>query len=83
MSNKLTKRGKSLYIESWNPRSKRFINKCIQCGAEGYKPSILEDGFDDDLERSAIKRSLIKTLKPLDLDDFGYCEICSGVLHER
>ena len=37
---KYTKRGKSLYIEKWNPSAKRFINTCVICGAQGYNPSI-------------------------------------------
>ena len=51
---KKTKRGSSLYIENWNPRARRFIAVCALCGREGYRPSILEEGFE---------KYLLQTLK--------------------
>ena len=42
---KLTKRGKSLYLDKWNPYAKKYINTCCLCGAVGYDTSIEKDGF--------------------------------------
>ena len=81
---KKTKRGRSLYIESWNPTAKKFINTCVLCGAQGYRPSIEEDGFVyneakkiTDFEHWAILAELTRVLKPLPLDHLGRCPICA------
>ena len=80
---KTTKRGKSLYIDKWNPAAKRFINTCKICGAQGYAPTIEADGFvlDGggmiDGEHRAIRAELKKTFKPLELDAHGRCSHCA------
>jgi len=87
---KTTKRGKSLYIEKWNPTAKRFVNTCSVCGAQGYRPTIDEDGFvrNDakkiaDLEHRAIREELKKVLKPLPLDSHGRCSDCARVMNQK
>ncbi len=86
---KFTKRGKSLFIESWNPATKKHINTCALCGAQGYNPSIDEDGFVRehkkliDLEHRAMRDELRRTMKPLALDELGRCEICARVMDEK
>ena len=76
---KMTGRGRSHYIESWNPDAKRFINTCVICGHKGYSPTIEQEGFCDLPFRSAIYVELKKTLKPLPLDELGRCEQCASV----
>lgn len=85
---KTTKRGKSLYIEKWNPTAKRFINICSVCGAQGYSPTIDEYGFikDDvkkisDLEHEVIRAELKKVLRPLPLDAYGRCADCARIMN--
>ena len=78
---KMTKRGYSHYVESWNPGAKRFISTCILCGARGYSPTILEEGFVTENGKTnyihrAIRDELTATLKPLQLDELGRCEVC-------
>ena len=86
---KITKKGYSLYIEKWNPSAKRFINICVICGAQGYSPSIEQEGFVKqpeklaDLEHRAIYAELTKTLKPLALDSLGRCELCAKLLDKQ
>ena len=84
---KYTKRGKSLYIEKWNPSAKRFINTCVICGAQGYNPSIDDTGFVydnaqkiSDLEHRAIQAELKSVLKPLSIDSFGRCGDCARIM---
>lgn len=84
MNSKITKRGKSLYIEKWNPTSKRFVNACVICGAQGYSPTIDDDGFVydnakkiSDLEHRVIRAELKRVLKPLHLDPLGRCPDCA------
>lgn len=82
---KFTKRGKSLYIESWNPKAKRFINTCLICGKQGYSPSIDEEGFvrdggKVDYEHSAIQAELSKVFRPLPLDELGRCPDCAAIM---
>ncbi|MBR6650468.1 MAG: hypothetical protein IKL36_03565 [Clostridia bacterium] len=81
---KMTKRGRSQYIEKWNPSSKKYINTCVICGAQGYKPSIEEDDFVreniyriDDLENAAIRSELKKIFLPLPLDELNRCNDCA------
>ena len=81
---KMTKRGRSLYVEKWNPSAKKYINTCVLCGKQGFAPAILEADFVasppnklGDLERPAIRQALTKTLPPLQLDDQGRCADCA------
>ncbi len=87
---KKTKRGKSLYIESWNPSAKRFINTCALCGDVGYSPTIEEEGFIKDgeggrtnYEHAAIYAELTRTLKPLPLDAQSRCPDCARRMKEK
>lgn len=84
---KMTKRGRSLYIEKWNSVAKRFINTCSLCGKQGYSPTIDAEGFifDDarkiaDLEHRLIRAELAKVFKPLPLDALGRCPDCAAVM---
>ena len=67
---KMTKKGKSHYVESWNSKAKNFINTCALCGNQGYKPSIDDDGFVNvsdtvkNYEHNAIRNELTAILKP-------------------
>ncbi len=89
MHSKKTKKGKSLYVESWNPKSKKFINTCALCGKQGYKPSIIEDGFVNisptvkNYEHSAIRNELTAILNPLPLNEHGLCEVCENLTFKK
>lgn len=74
---KMTKRGYSHYIESWNPKAKNYLCTCVLCGATGYKPSIEEEGFADDHEHRVILAELKKVYQPLPLDALGRCPVCA------
>ena len=84
---KYTKRGHSLYVENRNPDAKRFINTCVVCGAQGYSPSIDEDGFvydkskkvNDNIHR-VIRAELTKIYDPLPLDELGRCAVCAKIM---
>ncbi len=86
---KMTKRGKSQYVDSWNPSAKRFIRTCVLCGCEGYDPSIDDDGFVNpsenvtDHEHAAIRKSLRKIMKQLPLDELGRCEDCKRAMEKK
>ena len=77
---KLLKRGKSHYVESWNRKSKNYIVTCNGCGTTGFSLGILQEGFDEILERNAIKKSLQATLNPLELNKYGFCEHCASIV---
>ena len=81
---KTTKRGRSLYVEKWNPAAKKFIQACAVCGAQGYHPGIDDDGFVcngageiSDFEHRAIRSELNRVFKPLALDALGRCAECA------
>ena len=76
---KHTKRGYSLYLENWNPAAKKYINTCAICAHKGYNPVIEEDSFCNSLEKSAIYKNLSKTLRKLELDELGRCEVCAKI----
>ncbi len=87
---KRTKRGKSLYIEKWNPTAKRFINTCAICGAQGYSPTIDEEGFVYDnankisnFKHRAIRAELKSVFKPLSLDSLGRCALCAKRMDDK
>jgi hypothetical protein len=77
------KRGQSYYSEVLNPHAKRFINRCLLCGREGFSPCILAADFESTLERSAIKRVLQSTYEALPLDESGRCEVCAAASHNE
>lgn len=75
---KLSKKGKSLYIDNWNPSAKKYINTCVLCGKRGYSPAIEEKDFLNSLERKAIYDELTKMFNSsLSVDDFGRCSDCA------
>lgn len=76
---KMTKRGRSQYIESWNKSAKKYINTCVICGHKGYSPVIDANGFCDLPGNGRIYEQLKKTLLPLPLDRLGRCEDCARV----
>lgn len=80
---KYTKRGKSLYVEHSNPDAKRFINTCALCGAQGYRPTIDEDGFTSDLIHKVIRAELKRIFSPLPLDNLGRCADCAKIMEKN
>ena len=86
---KKTKRGNSLYVESWNPSAKNFINTCRVCGKQGYSPSIDEEGFIHPSPtvtnhiHSVIHAELTTIYHPLPLDDLGRCECCARLMDSK
>ena len=85
---KMTKRGRSHFVEAFNPNAKRFINECVLCGKRGYRASIEEEGFvhpspdKTDYEHRAILAELAAVLPPLSLDEYGRCEDCAARLEK-
>jgi hypothetical protein len=74
---KVTKKGRSQYVERWNPLAKRFVVSCSLCGHTGFSPSILEEGFATTLQKKAIVGQLQKVLNPLHLDELCRCSVCA------
>ena len=86
---KVTKNGKSLYIEKYNSATKNFINTCSICGKQGYKPSICDDGFINpsaqitNHSHSAMYNQITKCYKQMAVDELGRCEICANVMDNK
>lgn len=74
---KPNKRGRSLYVEKWNPRAKIYINTCAICGTQGYHPALDADGFARTTEQRVIREELRRMLSPLPLDALGRCADCA------
>ncbi len=81
---KPTKKGKSLYLDAWNPTGKKYIHTCALCGKQGYSPALEEPDFCDDSVRRAVYREL-KTLfaEPLPLDAWGHCPTCAARVDKK
>ena len=86
---KKTKKGKSLYVEKWNPSAKKFISACAVCGKQGYNPSIEEEGFlhpsegVTNYEHRAIYAEITAIYSPLPLDSLGRCEDCARIMDSK
>ena len=76
---KYSKRGRSLYVEKFNPAAKKHINTCAICGSVGYSPTIAYEGFDKDLVHRVTYEELTKLMKPLYLDRLGRCSHCAAL----
>ncbi len=75
---KYNKRGRSFYLDNWNPAGKKYILTCALCGKQGYSPAIEEPDFCDCLERDIIFGELIRVLPgKLVLNEWGHCEECA------
>ncbi len=79
---KMTKRGKSVYLDLWNPEAKKYILTCKLCRHRGYSPVIEEEAFTQTPPNGVIYYELKKTLPPLSLDEFGRCEQCARLQKE-
>lgn len=84
---KYNKRGKSLYLDIWNPNAKKYINECSVCGHKGYSPTIEQPDFLSDTDKDpftftvnkAIYEELTRTFSVLELDKLGRCEDCARI----
>ena len=74
---KMTKRGRSLYLEQWNPNAKKYINTCKICGHRGYSPVIEQEDFCNEPLNGVIYSELKSTFTVLPLDELGRCEMCA------
>ena len=74
---KLIKRGRSLYLEKWNPAAKRLIHTCGICGQSGYSPAIEDPAFR--AAHRAVFEAFTKTLPPMALDEYGRCAACAAI----
>ncbi len=76
---KMTKRGSSHFLNSWNPSAKKYINTCVLCGRQGYSPVIEDEGFSETPASGVIYRELKQTMTELSLDEWGRCSVCANV----
>lgn len=71
---KYNKKGEE-YISAF-PKFKKWINECSCCHAKGYNPSMpTHIGLD---EGSLGAYYIKKYFNPLEIDDEGFCNVCSG-----
>lgn len=86
---KKLKHGSSFFVENLNSSAKRFINTCAICGAQGYSPTIDEEGFiyeapeKINYEHRAIHAELTKIMQPLPLDELGRCPVCAKIMDKK
>lgn len=69
---------KEIYLKMYPQLRRKWINQCVGCQQEGYKPDMPKNIFP-----GIAAQSLRKYFQPLNVDEHGLCEICSKVLHKR
>ena len=67
--------GKS-YLTMYPDVAKRWINECIICHSQGYKPD-LPDKIIDGSEQAIMRNNLMRLFRPLSVNDISICEQCA------
>lgn len=63
------------YLSMYPQIAKRWINECIGCHVQGYKPDMPEK-IDNSGNQGIMKYNVMRYFKPLPVDDIGMCEQC-------
>ena len=58
------------------PRLLRWMNRCVKCGREGYKPELPESLTRRGGDETAATLYLRRYFEPLAVDENGCCEGC-------
>ncbi len=61
------------YLQAY-PSLRKWINECPACHTIGYKPEMPEHIGG---EFSIAGKNIRKALKPMEIDEIGFCLICS------
>lgn len=61
------------YLQQY-PSLRKWINECPVCHIIGYKPEMPEHIGGED---SVAGKNIRKMLCPLEVDEFGFCTVCS------
>ncbi len=64
-----------LYLEMYPGLAKRWINQCVICQRQGYKPDMPEDIYP-----GVAGKNLRAYFEPLELNECGLCDLCADVL---
>jgi len=67
----------SLYLEMY-PELRKWINQCVACQREGYKPDMPEDIYP-----GVAAQNIRKYFKELELNKTGLCSVCAGATRKR
>ncbi len=61
------------------PKLRKWIRECPICHATGYDPEMPDNigGFEDGFPANYFKRYLT----PLEVDEMGFCRICSKLIN--
>ncbi len=73
----MIKNGGNEYLTMY-PKLRRWMNQCVACQRQGYKPEM-----PDDIYPGVAARNLRRFFEPLELDDNGFCEQCREAEVER
>ena len=61
------------YLQQY-PSLRKWINECPACHNVGYKSEMPENIGD---EYSVAGKNIRKMLRPLEVDELGFCTVCS------
>lgn len=70
-----------LYLDTY-PNLLKWINECPICHAKGYKPD-MPDAVGGFLIPEATARYIKKKLRPLPVDDMGFCDTCARFINRK
>lgn len=63
------------YLEMYPQIAKRWINECVVCHKQGFKPE-MPGRIDSNSNQAIMKNNLMRYFEPLFVDDTGLCEQC-------
>ncbi len=67
------------YLTMYPQLKKRWINECIVCHRQGYKPELPEK-MTDDSDQAIMRNNLMQYFEPLVVNEISVCEQCAKLL---
>jgi len=65
------------YLRMYPHLAKRWINVCVRCHHQGYKPDMVELMCED---QNIAKHHLMSYFEPMAVNDAGLCEYCAKLV---
>jgi len=69
------------YLAMYPDIAKRWINECIICHHQGYKPEMPKT-IDDDSFQANMKKILMSYFQPMNITEIGLCEQCDKIYNK-
>jgi len=64
-----------LYLETYPALQRTWINQCVACQRQGYKPNM-----PDSIHPGMAAQNLRAYFQPMEVDENGLCKLCARTL---